>query len=158
MLKEFREFAMRGNVIDLAVGIIIGAAFTSVVNSLVNNLVMPPIGLLVGRIDFSNLVIPLPGEGSIRIGMFINDLVNFLIVAFAVFVIVRQANRLKSKVNTPTGKPTTKECPYCLTSIPIPATRCSACTSEQPMSTPKTPDLIVNPEPGQKKKPEQPGR
>jgi large conductance mechanosensitive channel len=141
MFKEFREFAMRGNVIDLAVGIIIGAAFTSVVNSLVNNLIMPPIGLLVGRIDFSNLAIPLPGEGSIRIGLFINDLVNFLIIAFAVFLIVRQANRLKSKVNPPTGEPTTKECPYCLTSVPIPATRCLACTSKLPTITPQTPHI-----------------
>lgn len=136
MFKEFREFAMRGNVIDLAVGIIIGAAFTSVINSLVNNLVMPPIGLLVGRIDFSNLVIPLPGESQIRIGQFINDMVNFLIVAFAVFLIVRQANRLKSKFKPPPGEPTTKECPYCLTTIPIPATRCSACTSDQPAAAP----------------------
>jgi large conductance mechanosensitive channel len=141
MFREFREFAMRGNVIDLAVGIIIGAAFTAVVNSLVNNLVMPPLGLLVGRVDFSRMVIPLPGESNIFIGRFINDVINFMIVAFAVFLIVRQANRLKSKVNPPPGQPTTKECPYCLTTVSIRAIRCPGCTSDLPIvETPPPPE------------------
>jgi large conductance mechanosensitive channel len=130
MLKEFREFALRGNVIDLAVGFIIGAAFSTVVNSLVNNVVMPPIGLLVARVDFSQLVIPLSGEAEIRIGQFLNDVISFIIVALVLFFIIRAANRLKSKSTAPTGEPTTKDCPYCLTTIPIKATRCAACTSE----------------------------
>jgi large conductance mechanosensitive channel len=137
VLREFKQFAMRGNVLDLAVGIIIGAAFNSVVHSLVNNVIMPPVGVLIGRVDFSDIVIPLPGDASISIGLFINEIVNFLIVAFAVFIIVRQANRMKSKEKTPTGEPTTKECPYCLTTVPLKATRCSACTSElnEPVKT-----------------------
>jgi large conductance mechanosensitive channel len=135
VFNEFREFAMRGNVLDLAVGIIIGAAFNAVVNSLVNNVIMPPVGVVIGRMDFSDLRIPLPGNASIGIGLFVNDIVNFVIVAFAVFIIVRQANRLKSKVDTPTGEPTTKECPYCLTTVPIKATRCAACTSDLTQTT-----------------------
>jgi large conductance mechanosensitive channel len=131
MFKEFREFAMRGSVLDLAIGIIIGAAFNGVVNSLVNNVIMPPIGVLVARVDFSRLVIGLPGDATINIGLFINDVVNFIIVAFVVFLIVRKANRMRNQINKPApGEPTTKSCPYCLTTIPVKASRCSACTSE----------------------------
>ncbi|RPI31669.1 MAG: large conductance mechanosensitive channel protein MscL [Chloroflexota bacterium] len=139
MLKEFREFAMRGNVLDLAVGIIIGAAFISVVNSFVNDIIMPPIGVLVGGVDFSNLVINLPGDATINYGLFINQLVNFLIVAFVVFLVVRAANRMKNKFKAPAGEPTTKDCPYCLTTIPIRASRCPSCTSE--LAAPK----VANP-------------
>lgn len=135
MLKEFREFAMRGSVLDLAIGIIIGAAFTAVVNSMVNNILMPPIGVLVARVDFSSLALQLPGDATINYGLFINDIVNFLIVAFAVFVIVRQANRMKSRMEAETGEPTTRECPYCISTIPIRASRCPECTSELSLET-----------------------
>jgi large conductance mechanosensitive channel len=130
MLKEFREFAMRGNVLDLAVGIIIGVAFTAVVNSLVTNIIMPPIGLLVGRVNFEHIVIPLGGDAFISVGLFINEIINFILVAFAVFLIVRQANRLKSRFQAPTGEPTTKECPFCISTVSIRAHRCPNCTSE----------------------------
>jgi large conductance mechanosensitive channel len=148
MLKEFKEFAMRGNVIDMAVGIIIGAAFGTIVNSLVADVIMPPIGLLLGNIDFSNLFVvlkegakaPAPyeslaaakaaGATSINYGVFINTVVSFLIVAFSVFLLVRSINKLKRKQEAPAAAPTTKECAYCFTSIPIKATRCPHCTSE----------------------------
>ena len=142
MFKEFKEFAMRGNVLDMAVGIIIGAAFGRIVTSFVNDILMPPIGKLLGNIDFSNLFINL-GQGSfaslkaaqdagaatINYGVFFNTIINFLIVAFAIFLLIRQVNRFTKKEEAP-AEPTTKDCPRCLSSIPIKATRCPNCTSE----------------------------
>ena len=147
MLKEFKEFAMRGNVVDMAVGIIIGAAFGTIVNSLVQDVIMPPIGLLLGNIDFSNLFLVLKdgkvagpyatvavakaaGAGSINIGIFINTVISFVLVAFAVFLLVKTVNKLKRQGEAPPAVPTTKECTYCLSTIPIKATRCPNCTSE----------------------------
>jgi large conductance mechanosensitive channel len=143
MLKEFREFAMRGNVVDLAVGIIIGAAFNQVVNSLVNDIIMPPIGLILGRVDFTSLFISLTGEqyaslaaaqeagaATLNYGLFINAIINFLIIAFAVFMLVRGMNRLQGQEEEAPSEPTTKECPYCYTSIPEKAARCPNCTSQ----------------------------
>lgn len=139
MLKEFREFAMRGNVVDLAVGVIIGAAFGKIVTSLVNDIIMPPLGLVLGRVDFSNLYIDLSGKTyaslaaakaagapTVNYGLFINNVIDFLIVAFAVFLLVRGINRLYPK---PTLAPATRPCPYCVTAVPLAATRCPACTS-----------------------------
>jgi large conductance mechanosensitive channel len=142
MLKEFKEFAMRGNVVDMAVGIIIGAAFGTIVKSLVNDIIMPPIGLLLGNVDFSNLFVALKGVGSyatlaeaqaagavtLNYGIFVNTIINFVIVAFAIFMVVKNMNRLKRQ--EPAPEPTTKECPYCLSAIPLNATRCPFCTSE----------------------------
>lgn len=146
MWKEFKEFIMRGNVIDLAVGIIIGAAFGKIVTSLVNDIIMPPIGLLLGKVDFSNLFINLSGQpyatlaeakdagaATINYGLFINNVIDFLIVAVAVFLVVRVVNRLRRKPEAAPAVPTTKECPYCFTAIPIKATRCPNCTSQLPM-------------------------
>jgi len=148
MLKEFKEFAMRGNVVDMAVGIIIGAAFGTIVNSLVTDILMPPIGLLLGNIDFSNLFIVLKegvkgagpyeslaaakaaGAVSVNYGFFINTVISFLIVAFAVFLLIRGINQMKRQEAAPPPVPTTKECPYCLSTIPIKAMRCGHCTSE----------------------------
>jgi large conductance mechanosensitive channel len=147
VLKEFKEFAMRGNVVDMAVGIIIGAAFGTIVNSLVQDVIMPPIGLLLGNIDFSNLFLVLKdgkvagpyatvvvakaaGAVSINIGIFINTIISFVIVAFAVFLLVKTVNKLKRQGEAPPVVPTTKECTYCLSTIPIKATRCPNCTSE----------------------------
>jgi len=148
MLKEFKEFAMRGNVIDMAVGIIIGAAFGTIVTSLVADILMPPVGLLLGNIDFANLFIVLKegakvagpyasvvaakaaGAVTLNYGFFVNTVISFLIVAFAVFLLVRNINRLKREEEAPPAVPTTKECPYCISTIPIKATRCSHCTSE----------------------------
>jgi large conductance mechanosensitive channel len=146
MLKEFKEFAMRGNVVDMAVGIIIGAAFGTIVNSLVQDVIMPPIGLLLGNIDFSNFFAVLKegkvagpyasvaaakaaGAVTMNYGTFINTVITFLIVAFAVFLLVRAVNRLKRQQEAPLV-PTTKECIYCFSKIPIQATRCPSCTSE----------------------------
>ena len=140
--KEFREFIARGNVIDLAVGVIIGAAFGKIVTTLVEGVIMPPIGLVLGRIDFSSLFLVLDSAQGIpasladakakaipviAYGQFINDAIGFLITAFAVFMLVKQANRIKSA--PPTATPTTKECPFCVSAIPLKATRCPACTS-----------------------------
>jgi large conductance mechanosensitive channel len=147
MLKEFKEFAMRGNVVDMAVGIIIGAAFGTIVKSLVADVIMPPIGLLLGDVDFANLFIVLkegsaPGPfaslaeaqktGAITMnyGIFINTIISFIIVAFAVFFLIRSLNRLRRKEEAPPAEPTTKECPHCLSTIPIKASRCASCTSE----------------------------
>src|SRR5574341_1397495 len=147
MLKEFKEFAMRGNVVDMAVGIIIGAAFGTIVKSLVSDVIMPPIGLLIGDIDFSNLFIilkegaiagPYPsladaqkaGAVTINYGLFVNTIISFLIVAFAVFLLVRSINKLKSQEEAPHPAPATKECSYCFSTISIKATRCPNCTSE----------------------------
>jgi large conductance mechanosensitive channel len=143
MLKEFKEFAMRGNVLDMAVGIIIGVAFGGIVNSLVKDIIMPPLGLLLGKVDFSNLYINLSGTdfpslaaaqeagaATINYGVFLNTVLNFLIVAFAVFLLIRQVNRFKKKEEAPPAEPTTKQCPYCVSEIAIKATRCPNCTSE----------------------------
>jgi large conductance mechanosensitive channel len=143
MLKEFREFIARGNVIDMAVGVIVGAAFGKIVASLVDDVVMPPIGLLVGGIDFSNLFLTLSGQTypslkaakdvgapTVNYGLFLNNLINFLIISFVIFMIVRAVNRLKREQPPPAPSPTTRDCPYCLSSIPIKATRCAHCTSE----------------------------
>jgi large conductance mechanosensitive channel len=142
MFREFREFAMRGNVVDLAVGIIIGAAFGKIVTSLVNDIVMPPIGLLLGRVDFSSLFINLSGQPyaslaeakaagapTINYGVFLNTVIDFVIVAFAIFLLVRFINRLSRQLETTPAAPTTRECPFCLSSIPLRATRCPQCTS-----------------------------
>ena len=138
MFKEFKEFAVKGNVIDMAVGIIIGAAFGKIVNSLVKDVLMPPIGLLLGKVDFSNLFVNLSGKSyetlssakaagvaTINYGLFINTLIDFIILALAIFLMVRQVNRLKRQ-----PEPSTKACPYCLSKIPLEATRCPHCTSE----------------------------
>jgi large conductance mechanosensitive channel len=143
MLKEFKEFAMRGNVLDMAVGIIMGVAFGKIIASLVEDILMPPIGLLLGRVDFSNLFLSLTGRhfdslaaakaagaATVNYGIFFNTILNFLIVAFAVFLMVRQVNRLKRQAEAPPGEPTTRACPYCLSAIPLKATRCAHCTSE----------------------------
>jgi large conductance mechanosensitive channel len=140
MLKEFREFIARGNVIDMAVGIIIGVAFGKIVTSLVNDMIMPPIGLALGNLDFSSLFISLKGSyptvaaakaagaPTMNYGLFINTIIEFIIVAFAVFLLVKATNRMKRK---PADKPVdTKECGYCFSTIPVRATRCPNCTSE----------------------------
>ncbi len=146
MIKEFKEFAMRGSVLDMAVGIIIGAAFGAIVGSFVTDILMPPIGLLLGHVDFQNLFITLAqgstpgpyasltaaqaaGAVTFNYGIFINKLISFLIVAFALFLVIRSMNRLKKK-EAPAPAPTTKDCPYCLMAIPLKATRCPHCTSE----------------------------
>ncbi len=148
MLKEFKEFAMRGNVVDMAVGIIIGAAFGTIVTSLVADVIMPPIGLLLGNIDFANLFIVLKqgakaagpyaslaaakeaGAVTINYGTFINTIISFLLVAFAVFLLVKNINRLKKQEQAAPAVPTTKECPFCISTVPVKATRCPHCTSE----------------------------
>jgi large conductance mechanosensitive channel len=147
MLKDFRDFIMRGNVLDLAVGIIIGAAFTTVVSSLVNDVLMPPIGLLLSGVDFSNLFINLGGSSyatladaqaagaaTINYGLFVNSLITFLITALAVFLVVRSIKaaqeRTTAKKEEAPAEPTEKECPFCHTSIPVKAIRCPHCTSE----------------------------
>ena len=143
--QEFKEFVMRGNVVDLAVGIVIGAAFGTIVNSFVNDMLMPPIGMALGQVDFSQLKVVLKAastgadgkpiaEVAIRYGTFINTLINFLIIAFAVFLVVKSINSLKKRVMpaAPAGAPVTKECPYCASTIPIKAQRCPHCTSDLP--------------------------
>jgi large conductance mechanosensitive channel len=145
MLKEFKEFAMRGNVLDMAVGIIIGAAFTTVVKSLVDDVIMPPIGLVLGNVDFSEIFVvlragtkalpPYPtladaqaaGAVTLNLGLFVNAVVTFVIIAFAVFLVVRMANRLKPEEAA--AAPSTRDCPYCRMAIPTEATRCPHCTS-----------------------------
>jgi len=147
MFKEFKEFAMRGNVVDMAVGIVIGAAFGTIVKSFVTDILMPPIGLLLGNVDFANLFIVLKegaqagpfatiadaqaaGAVTLNYGMFINTIISFLIVAFAVFLVIKSLNNLKRQEEAPPAEPTTKECPFCFSTIPIKATRCPACTSQ----------------------------
>jgi len=143
MFKEFKEFAMRGNVLDMAIGIIIGAAFGKIITSLVSDVIMPPIGLLLGKLDFSNLYINLSGQpyaslsaakaagaSTINYGLFINTVIDFIIVAFVIFLLIRQVNKLKRQPEVAAAVPTTKECPYCLSVIPIKAVRCPHCTSE----------------------------
>ena len=147
MLKEFREFAMRGNVVDMAVGIIIGAAFGAIVKSLVDDVIMPPIGMLLGNVDFSNLFVVMKegpkfagpyatlaeahqaGAVTLNYGLFINTIISFIIVAFAVFLLIRGMHRMQERLTAPVAA-TTKECPRCFSSINIKATRCPQCTSE----------------------------
>lgn len=143
MLKEFKEFAMKGSVLDMAIGIIIGAAFGKIISSLVGDVIMPPIGLLLGKIDFSTLFINLSGQpyaslaqakaagaATINYGTFINTVIDFIIVAFVIFLLIRQVNKLKRQPEPVPTVPTTKECPYCLSVVPIKAIRCPHCTSE----------------------------
>ena len=147
MFKEFKEFVMRGNVMDMAVGIVIGAAFGTIVKSLVADVIMPPIGLLLGNIDFSNIFVTLTegtpagpyetlamaqeaGAVTMNWGVFLMTVISFLIVAFAIFMLIKQVNRLKREEEEPPAEPTTKECPFCLNEIPINATRCGFCTSQ----------------------------
>jgi large conductance mechanosensitive channel len=147
MFKEFKEFAMRGNVVDMAVGIIIGGAFGTIVKSLVSDVIMPPIGLLLGGVDFSDLFITLKegaaagpyatlaaaqeaGAVTISYGLFINAVISFLIVAFAVFLLIRGINKLQKEKEEAPAEPTTKECGFCFSEVPIKATRCPNCTSE----------------------------
>ena len=146
MFKEFKEFAMRGNVVDMAVGIVIGAAFGTIIKSLVADIIMPPIGLLLGNVDFTNLFILLKpgstagpylalaeaqkaGAVTLNYGAFINTIISFIIVAFAVFFLIRSLNRMKKPEEAPAA-PATKDCPYCLSVVPVKATRCAHCTSE----------------------------
>ena len=127
MLKEFREFAIRGNVMDLAVAVIIGGAFGKIITSLVEDVLMPLIGLVLGGINFSEQAIPLGGEAALRWGAFVQSIIDFLIIAFVIFLLVRAMNRLKREEPV---TPTTKECPHCFTTIPLKATRCPNCTSQ----------------------------
>ncbi len=141
MLKEFKEFAMRGSVLDMAIGVIIGAAFGKIITSLVSDILMPPIGLALGKLDFSNLFIDLSGgnhptlaaakqagAATINYGLFVNTVIDFVIVAFVIFLLVRQVNRMRSA--PPPSPPSTRDCPYCLTAVPLQASRCGHCTSE----------------------------
>ena len=148
MLKEFKEFAMRGNVLEMAVGIIIGGAFGTIIGSLVSDVIMPPIGMALGNVDFSNLFVLLKdgakaagpyasladakaaGAVTINYGIFINSVISFLIVAFAVFMLIRSMNKLKREEAAPPAEPTTRDCPFCFTAIPLKASRCPQCTSE----------------------------
>jgi large conductance mechanosensitive channel len=142
MLKEFKEFAMKGNVLDMAIGIIIGAAFGKIISSMVSDILMPPIGMLMGKVDFSSLFITLTGQPfpslaaakaagapTINYGVFLQTILDFVIVAFVIFMVVKQANRFK-KPDAPPAPPSTKPCPYCLSEIPLKAIRCSHCTSD----------------------------
>ena len=147
MLKEFKEFAMRGNVMDMAIGIIIGAAFGPIVGSLVSDVIMPPIGMAMGNVDFSNLFFTLKegatagpyasvaaakaaGAVTINYGLFINTIINFIIVAFAIFMMVKVMNRMKREQPAPAAAPTTKDCPQCAMTVPISAKKCGHCTSQ----------------------------
>ena len=140
MLKEFKDFAMKGNVLDMAIGVIIGGAFGKIVSSLVSDVLMPPLGLLMGKVDFSSLFINLPGTPqpsltaakaagapTINYGVFLQATFDFIIIAFVIFLLVKQVNRLKKP--EPAAAPTTKDCPHCLSTIPIKATKCAHCTS-----------------------------
>jgi large conductance mechanosensitive channel len=142
MWREFRDFAMRGNVVDLAVGLVVGAAFGKIVTSLVNDILMPPLGLLLGKVDFSNLFINLSsqtyatlaeakqaGAATINYGLFINTVLDFVIVAFAIFILIRQINRLQRRDKPEAPPPTVKPCPFCFIAIPVQAMRCPSCTS-----------------------------
>ncbi len=144
MLKEFKEFAMKGNVLDMAIGIIIGAAFGKIVTSFVGDILMPPLGLLLGKLDFSNLFLNLSGKDfpslaaakaagapTLNYGVFINTIIDFVIVAFAIFLLVKQVNRFKkAEAPAPPPEPATKDCPFCLSAIPVKATKCAHCTSQ----------------------------
>ncbi len=143
MLKEFKEFAMKGPVIELAVGVIIGAAFGKIVSSLVDDVIMPPIGKILGNVDFANLFINLSGKeypsvaaakaagsATLNYGLFINAVINFLIIAFVLFLIIRQINALTAPKPAPAAAPTTKDCPHCLSTIPLKASKCAHCTAD----------------------------
>ena len=143
MLKEFKEFIMRGNVVDLAVAVIIGGAFGKIITSFVDDVLMPPIGLALGNVDFSNLFVNLSGKdfpsvaaakaagaATLNYGLFFNHVINFLIIAFAIFILIKQINRLQRPAAEPAAAPTTKDCPHCLSTVPIKATKCAHCTSE----------------------------
>ena len=143
MLKEFKKFAMRGNVVDMAIGVIIGGAFGKIITSLINDVIMPPIGMLLGQVNFTDLFLDLSGKGypslaaaqeagaaTINYGMFFNTILDFIVVSLVIFLLVRQINRMQKQEETPPAAPTTKKCPYCFTEIPIEATRCPHCTSE----------------------------
>ncbi len=142
MLKEFKEFALRGNVLDMAIGVVLGVAFGKIVTSFVEDILMPPLGLVIGKVDFASLFVSLTGRHfdsvaaakaagapTLNYGIFVNNVLNFVIVAFVIFLLVRQVNRFKRQ---PAAAPTTRECPYCCASIPLKATRCGSCTSEVP--------------------------
>jgi large conductance mechanosensitive channel len=152
MMQDFKAFIMRGNVLDMAVGIIIGAAFGAIITSLVKDIIMPPIGLLLGNVDFANLYVTIKdptvagnystpaavqaaGGVTINYGAFINYIITFLIVAFAVFMLIRSINKMRRPKNVTPGEPTTKECPFCLSVIPIKASRCGHCTSQLEQKT-----------------------
>jgi large conductance mechanosensitive channel len=148
MFKEFKEFIVRGNVVDMAIGIVIGAAFGGIVKSLVDDVLMPPIGLLLGNVDFSNLFVMLKegakaagpyaslaaaktaGAVTLNLGTFFNTIISFVIIAFAVFVVIKGINRMKREKEAPAADPTTRECPFCRSTISLKATRCPHCTSE----------------------------
>jgi large conductance mechanosensitive channel len=143
MIKEFKEFIMKGNVLDLAIGVIIGGAFGKIVSSLVTDVLMPPIGMLLGKVDFSSLYINMSGgsypslaeaqkagAATLNYGLFLNNIINFLIIALVIFLIVKQVNRMQKPAAQPAAELTTKECPYCKTSIAIKAIRCPNCTSQ----------------------------
>ncbi|WP_227874400.1 large-conductance mechanosensitive channel protein MscL [Tumebacillus algifaecis] len=142
VFKEFREFAVKGNIIDLAIGVVVGAAFGKIVTSFTNDILMPPIGLLLGKVDFSNLFLNLSstsyatlteaknaGAPTLNYGLFLNNVLDFLIISFSIFLVVRQLNKLKRKKEELPADPTTKECPHCIEQIPIQATKCKYCTS-----------------------------
>lgn len=147
MIKEFKEFAVKGNVMDMAIGIIIGAAFGTIVKSFVADVIMPPIGLLLGNVDFANLFMVLKdaatgpavyatvadaqaaGAVTLNYGLFFNTIISFLIIAFAIFIVIKNINKMKKEKPAPVADPTTKDCPFCLTEIPIKAVRCPNCTS-----------------------------
>lgn len=143
MFKEFKDFAMRGNVMDMAIGIILGGAFGKIVSSFVKDVIMPPIGMMMGGVDFANLFINLSdgayatlaeaqeaGAATINYGVFLNTVIDFVIIAFAIFIVVRQMNKLKKQEEAPPAEPTTKECPQCISTIAIKATRCPNCTAQ----------------------------
>jgi large conductance mechanosensitive channel len=143
MIKEFKEFVMRGNVVDLAIAVVIGGAFGKIITSFVEDVLMPPIGLALGKVDFSNLFLNLSGKdypsvatakaagaATLNYGMFFNHVINFLIVAFAIFLLIKQINRMNKPAPAPAAAPTTKDCPHCLSAVPLKATKCAHCTSE----------------------------
>jgi large conductance mechanosensitive channel len=143
MIKEFKAFIMRGNVVDLAIAVVIGGAFGKIITSFVEDVLMPPIGLALGKVDFSNLFLNLSGKdfpsvaaakaagaATLNYGIFFNHAINFLIVAFAIFLLIKQLNRLQKPAPAPAAAPATKDCPHCLSSVPLKATKCAHCTSE----------------------------
>ena len=143
MFKEFKEFIMRGNVVDLAIAVVIGGAFGKIITSLVEDVLMPPIGLALGKVDFSNLFLNLSGKdfpsvaaakaagaATLNYGIFFNHVINFLIVALAIFLLIKQINRMNKPAPAPAAAPTTKDCPHCLSAVPLKATKCAHCTSE----------------------------
>ena len=146
MFQEFKQFAMRGNVVDMAVGVIIGAAFGKIVSSFTNDVLMPPIGALLGKVDFANLFLNLSGTpfatladakkagaATINYGLFLNTVIDFLIIAFVLFLMIQQVNRLLALKSAPPEAPAARDCPYCLSQISIEATRCAHCTSQLPV-------------------------